>query len=229
MIKAIIFDLDNTLIDFWAFKTKSVDAAVNAMIKAGLDVSKKKAMKIIRLLYKKHGMEYKYIFQELLKKTTGKIDYKILSHALVSYRKTRGNLLVSYRGVKPTLAALKKKGYKLAIISDAPKIKAWVRLVSMNIENFFDVVITFDDTNQKKPHFMPFKKALQKLEIKPIECLMVGDNIKRDVIGAKAVGMKTVFAKYGYMGKFKKRRMHADFEISKVEDILKIVRKNDRF
>src|SRR3989338_7310100 len=103
MIKTIIFDLDNTLIDFWKFKTRSVDAAINAMIKAGLKIKKGDAMKIIHNLYRGYGMEYKYLFQELLKRVRGKIDYRILGHALVAYRKTRGNLLVSYRGVKPTL------------------------------------------------------------------------------------------------------------------------------
>lgn len=223
MLKAVIFDLDNTLIDFWNFKRKSVDAAIDAMIHVGLNVSKKKALKIIYSLYKKHGMEYKYIFQELLKEVLGKTDYRILAHALVAYRKTRGNLLVPYKGVKPTLTTLKKKGYKLAVISDAPRIKAWLRLVSMHIDNFFDVVVTFDDTKQRKPHYLPFRKALQKLKIKPSEVLMVGDNTKRDIVGAKALDIKTVFAKYGYTGTDKKPKVNADFEINRIEDLLKIL------
>lgn len=231
MIKAIIFDLDNTLIDFWNFKSKSVDAAVNAMINAGLNIRKSRARKMIHQLYKQYGMEYQYIFQELLKKVKGRVDYRILSHGLVAYRKTRGNLLVPYEGVKPTLAALKEKGYKLAVISDAPRLKAWIRLASMNIDSFFNIVITFDDTKQRKPHYLPFKKALKKLRIKPHEALMVGDNLKRDIIGAKTLGMKTVFAKYGYIGKpgkskkAKKQAKQADFEINKIEELLKVMEK----
>lgn len=224
MIKTIIFDLDNTLIDFWKFKTKSVDAAINAMIKAGLRIKKRDAMRIIHNSYKKYGMEYKYVFQGLLKKSKSGIDYRILSHALVAYRRTRGNLLVSYKGVKPTLRKLKEQGYKLAIISDAPKLKAWIRLVSMGIDEFFDVVITFDDTGKRKPHNLPFKRTLKKLRIKPSEALMVGDSITRDMIGAKALGIKTVFAKYGYIGKPKRKIKQADFEIERIEDLLGVVK-----
>jgi len=223
MIRTIIFDLDNTLIDFWKFKTKSVDAAINAMIKAGLKIKKRDAMKIIHNLYRIYGMEYKYLFQELLKRVRGKIDYRILGHALVAYRKTRGNLLVSYRGVKPTLRKLKEQGYKLAIISDAPKLKAWVRLVSMGIDEFFDVVITFDDTGKRKPNNLPFRKTLKKMRIKPEEALMVGDSIKRDIIGARTLGIKTVFAKYGYRGKQKNKTRPFDFEIERIEDLLEVL------
>ena len=39
MIKAVIFDLDNTLVDFMAMKRQAIDAAINAMIDAGLNLS----------------------------------------------------------------------------------------------------------------------------------------------------------------------------------------------
>ena len=67
MIKAVIFDLDNTLIDFMTMKKLSCDAAVSAMIGAGLNVNKSKAMKELFNLYDKYGLEEKTIFQKLLK------------------------------------------------------------------------------------------------------------------------------------------------------------------
>ena len=57
-IKAVVFDLDNTLIDFWGAKTASIDAAINAMIAAGLKIEKKKAKKILFDLYKKYQKRY---------------------------------------------------------------------------------------------------------------------------------------------------------------------------
>ena len=47
MIKAIIFDLDNTLVDFMLLKTRAVDAAIYAMIDAGLNISYEDALKRI--------------------------------------------------------------------------------------------------------------------------------------------------------------------------------------
>ena len=54
MIKAVIFDLDNTLIDFMRMKKLSCDAAISAMIDAGWNVKKDKAMKELFALYDKY-------------------------------------------------------------------------------------------------------------------------------------------------------------------------------
>ena len=70
MIKSVIFDLDNTLIDFMTMKKLSCDAAISAMIGAGLDVNKNKATKELFKLYDKYGLEEKTIFQKFLKKIT---------------------------------------------------------------------------------------------------------------------------------------------------------------
>jgi putative hydrolase of the HAD superfamily len=172
MIKAILFDIDNTLIDFYNFKNKCVDAALDAMINAGLKIEKKKADKIIWGIHRQYGMEYEHIFEEFMKRTIKKTDYRILSHGLLAYRKARLSHLVPYPGVKSTIEKLKKK-YKIAVLSDAPINKAWIRIVLMDIDDLLDVVITFDDTKKRKPHPLPFRKAIEKLKVKPSEILMV--------------------------------------------------------
>ena len=53
MIKAVIFDLDNTLLDFMSVKKKAVDAAILAMIEAGLQVNSETAQKDIFDIYNK--------------------------------------------------------------------------------------------------------------------------------------------------------------------------------
>jgi HAD superfamily hydrolase (TIGR02253 family) len=221
-IKAIIFDLDNTLIDFMKMKKMSCDHAMSAMIDAGLTVKKEKGLKTLYTLYDKYGIEHKKIFQEFLRKTLGKIDYKILAHGIVAYRSIKSGLLHPYPHVKSTLLKLKLKGLKLAIVSDAPRMRAWTRLAAMNLTEFFDVVITFDDTKQRKPHPKPFLTALKRLNLEPQEVLMVGDWPQRDIKGAKQLKMKTCFAKYGYSFA-KPPKSNADYELDEVKDLLKIV------
>ena len=223
-IRAILFDLDNTLIDFWKFKNVCVNSAVDAMIKAGLKTDKKRAGKIMWSIYDEFGMEYQYIFQEFFKRIGRKFDYRIFVHALMAYRKARTGLLVSYPGVRKTLIKLKKR-YKLAIISDAPKMKAWMRLAAMNIDSLFDVVLTFEDTGKRKPHHLPFINAIKKLGLKPGEILMVGDSLSRDMAGAKALGMKTVLAVYGRTLKPKKKPENVDFMIDRIDRLTEIVRR----
>ena len=215
MIKAIIFDLDNTLIDFMRFKTMSCEAAIDAMIDAGLDMPKKKALKTLYEIYYKEGLEDPHIFEKFLKKVTGKVDYKKLAYAIVAYRNARTGFLTPYPGTRSTLSSLKQKGLKLAIVSDAPKLKAWIRLANMKIDDYFDVVVALEDTGRTKPSRLPFRAALRDLKVRPEECLMVGDRPDRDIKGARALGMKTCFARYGNA----KGKGKWDFEITDIRDL----------
>lgn len=220
MIKAVIFDLDNTLIDFMTMKKISCDAAITAMIGAGLNVDKSKAMKELFSLYDKYGLEEKMIFQKFLKKTAKKIDYEILASGIVAYRRVRAGFLEPYPHVAEVLFELRQRGIKLAIVSDAPRLKAWIRLVSMKINHLFDVVVTFEDTKALKPSTKPFRIAFKKLRVKPQECLMVGDRPERDIKGAKKLGMPTCFAKYGNP---KAKSSEADYEINDIKELIEII------
>lgn len=222
-IKAIIFDLDNTLVDFMRVKKQSIDEAMSAMIGAGLNIDKEKGLKMLYKIYDKHGIEYKEIFQEFLKKTIGKIDYKILASAIVAYRRIKLGFLDTYPATHRTLLKLKTEGYKLAILSDAPRIRAWMRLASLKLIDFFDIVVTFEDTKEHKPHKKPFLEVLKRLNLKPEECLMVGDWPERDIKGAKAVGMKTCFARYGYHQK-KDIKINSDYVIDDIKELLEILK-----
>jgi putative hydrolase of the HAD superfamily len=221
MIEAILFDLDNTLMDFMLMKRKSCEAAIDAMISSGLRMKREKAMKILFDLYGEKGIEYNRIFQEFLSKTMGGIDYRILAQGIVAYRKAQISYVKPYPGTVKTLVRLKEKGLKLGIVSDAPSVNAWIRLVEMNLHDFFDVVVTFYDTNEKKPSKTPFLKALEKIGTKPENTLFVGDWPERDIRGAKALGMRTAFAKYGNTKKA--RKSGADFVLNRIEDLLKVV------
>ncbi|MEK6892546.1 MAG: TIGR02253 family HAD-type hydrolase [Nanoarchaeota archaeon] len=220
MLKAVIFDLDNTLIDFMRMKKLSCDAAITAMMDAGLDVEKEKAIKSLFELYDQYGLEEKQIFQHFLKKLTGEINYEVLASGIVAYRRVRAGFLEPYPYVGKVLFELKKRGIKLAIVSDAPRLKAWIRLVSMKINHLFDIVVTFEDTNEFKPSNKPFMIAFEKLNLKPGDCLMVGDRPERDIEGSKKLGMVTCFAKYGNP---KADASGADYEINNIKELLEIV------
>ena len=198
-IKAVIFDLDNTLIDFEKMKRLSCEAAIDAMLDSGLKVGKKRAMRTMFSLYGKYGWEYQKIFQVFLREVNGKVDYSIMVPGIIAYRKIKEGLLYSYPGVSMVLKELKDRGYKLAILSDAPRLQAWLRICSLKIQENFDYVITYDDTKAYKPHEKPFLLALKKLRLSPDECLMIGDSETRDIPTAKRLGMKTALARYGKM------------------------------
>ena len=221
MVKAVLFDLDNTLIDFMKMKKISCEAAISAMIDGGLPMKKNIAYKKLFELYGVHGIEHQEIFQKFLQKETGKVDYRILSKGIAAYRKVQAGFLEPYPNVRKTLLRLREKGLKLGIVSDAPKLKGWLRLAEMNLTDFFDVVVALDDTGQLKPNKLPFQAAINELKLSPAEILFVGDNPGRDIKGAANLGMKTALAKYGQV--FPSEGIKPDYVLNDIQEILAIV------
>ena len=223
MIRAVVFDVDNTLVDFRKWKNAAVDAGVVAMIDAGLDLTTEQARKKIFEIYEQKGIEYQEVFDDFLHKVLGYVDYRILAAGIVAYRRAREGTLVSYPHVNLALLRLFRMHLKLAVVSDAPRMQVWMRLVQLGVDMFFDAVVTFDDTGVRKPAPEPFRKALELLRVRPEETVMVGDWAERDISGAKTLGMQTVFARYG--DEFGTEVSGADFEIDDVLELIPIVEK----
>ena len=221
-LKAVLFDLDNTLVDFMRFKKRCSEAAIRAMVEAGLGMQEEKAKKLLFRMYKEYGIEDQRIFERFLRKAMGNVDYRVLASGIAAYRRVKAGYLAPYPKVRETLIKLKEKGLVLGIVSDAPRLQAWLRLSEMNLLEFFDVVVALDDTEKLKPSRMPFKQAIKRLGLLPKEILFVGDNPRRDITGAKRVGMVTALAEYGQVVK---EKSNSDFVLKKVSDLVKAVEK----
>ena len=196
-IKGVVFDLDNTLLDFMKMKEFAVKAAIKGMIESGLDVDEKSSYTEIVAIYEQFGWENQKVFDVFIKNQIGYLENKFLAAGIVAYRRAREANLMAYPNVNKTLMALAKSGIKLGVVSDAPSREAWMRIYYLNLYHFFDVVITYDDSGVRKPSEKPFKMSLEALNLSPKETIMVGDWPERDVVGAKKIGMKTAFARYG--------------------------------
>ena len=196
-IKGVVFDLDNTLLDFMKMKEFAVKAAVKGMVEAGLQLDEDQSYREIVAIYEEFGWENQKVFDVFIEKQIGHVEYKFLAAGIVAYRRAREANLMAYPNVNKTLMALAKAGIKLGVVSDAPSREAWMRIYYLNLYHFFDVVITFDDSGKRKPSEIPFKMSLDALQLEPDETIMVGDWPERDVVGAQQIGMKTAFARYG--------------------------------
>jgi putative hydrolase of the HAD superfamily len=220
-LKAILFDLDNTLLDFYTLKMSAIDAALVAMKNSGLKSNMEVVRNELNALFKMHGWEHQQIFQLLLEKIK-ESNPKILAAGIVAYRKEKAKHVQTYPQVVPTLNEIKKRGYKIGIVTDADTLQGWIRLTELGLENMFDAVVTRDSDGVRKPHALPFQKALAKLNVKPSETLHVGDWPARDIAGAKALGLKTALAKYGMSEVLKDESIVPDFTLNKFEDLLEI-------
>ncbi|MDI6826048.1 MAG: HAD hydrolase-like protein [Candidatus Aenigmarchaeota archaeon] len=136
-IKAVLFDLDQTLIDFIKMKVEACRSAIKAMIKAGLKIDKREGLKKLMETYHRLGIESDVAFSRFLEEQTGRIDEEILKVGIDAYLETKQRFLKPYPYVLETLETLKNLNLKLGIVTDAPRKKAMGRLNAMGIVHFF--------------------------------------------------------------------------------------------
>ncbi len=224
VLKAILFDLDNTLLDFSRFKRESALSGAKAMREAGIKLTEKELYDRIFRVYAEQGIEYNRTFSDVLYGLD--IDSHRLEHArqaaIIAYTKKKYELLKPRPKVIQTLNSLKTK-YKLGIVTDAPRDKAWQRLILSGLDAYFYPVVTFNDTRQQKPSIAPFKQALALIKVKPEEVLYLGDYPERDILGAKRAGLTTCLAKYGCM-EYNEEADVSDYRIDKFEEIVKEIK-----
>ncbi len=225
-MKAVLFDLDNTLLDFMKMKRIASAQAAFAMVSAGLKMEEKEVADSLLATYFEVGIESENAFQKYLERNKGHYAPgdrdRILASAINAYLKAKEVFLDPYPNVVPTLIKLIKKGLKLGILTDAPRLKAFQRLNAIGLEHFFDVVVCKDDTGVAKPDRLAFDTAVKRLGVPASEILFVGDNPERDILGAQKAGMKTALAEYGN-GWYKGEKVKADYVLKDISELLEIL------
>ncbi len=197
MIKAIFFDIDDTLYDSTKLTTMARQNSIRAMIDSGLpERSEEKLYTLLNGIIKKHGSNYGKHYDKLLEELGLEHDPKIVAAGVVAYEHTKEGYLTPFPGVIPTLLALKEK-YKLGVVSNGLSVKQWEKLIDLGIHHLFDVVATSEELGYSKPQKEIFLFAVEKLGLTPSECIMVGNRLDTDILGGNVAGMKTVRLKRG--------------------------------
>ena len=197
-IQAVVFDLDNTLTDFLKAKDDAIRAAADAMIDAGLPMRRDEAHRTIYAIYATEGIEYQHVFNTFLQAAMGRVEDRILAAAVVAYRRARDGSLVLYPHANMVLNRLAREGYRLAVVSDAPRFEAWRRAVSSPACTTPSTVFTFGGTaGCASPTRACSALALEELRVAPHQAATVGDRPTRNILGARDHGLDPSTARYG--------------------------------
>ena len=203
MYKHIFFDLDRTL---WDFEKNSLEVLLQLYNDYHLSTKGILDSNLFIERYKYHN-EKLWEFYRLNKISKEKLrderfmltlkDFNIFSDELASdlgkeYIKLcpKKNNLFPY--VHPVLKFLKRK-YSLHIITNGFEEVQMLKLENSNLINYFDHVITSEQVGFKKPTNQIFRFSLLKAGAKPYECLMIGDDLHADILGAKGFDIDQVF------------------------------------
>jgi len=105
------------------------------------------------------------------------------------------DLIEVFPGILELLAELKARGYKLGIVTSRLRHTTEIGLDKYHMGQYFDAVVTADDTDKHKPDPEPVNMALEKLGSKPEEAIMIGDSMF-DVLCAKNAGVKAAIVSW---------------------------------
>lgn len=209
MIKAVLFDLDGTLLDTNELISESFDYALKTILK--LELPKEEITKLFG----------KPLYSSLEPYAKEKVEEVIDTYR--SYNEERhDNMCEPFNGVKELLEALKVRGIKLGIVTSKRKSLAERGLLISGLLKYFDVFITPESTEKHKPDGEPALKACEILEVSPNEALMVGDS-HFDILCGKNAGTKTCGVRYTVLPIKELEDRNPDYFIDEALDILKIV------
>ncbi|EKD63470.1 MAG: phosphatase/phosphohexomutase [uncultured bacterium] len=206
MIKAIIFDLDGTLIDSEKLHLK---AELETLKTFGIKAKKEKILGYM-------GMGIKDYFQVLKEKFNAHYSIeKIVKAHVKTLEKYYGGLFPAVSNTKKTIRDLSKR-YTLALGTSAHTRLAKMCLKRLGIAKYFKVITGGDKVKHAKPHPEIFLLIAKKLKIKPQEIVVIEDSTN-GFKAAKSAGMQ-VIARIGSHNKSE------DFSLAdhKIKNLLKI-------
>lgn len=192
MIKAVFFDIDDTLYDTSGFAKLARKAALRAMIDAGLPLTDKDAYLLLREIIKEKGSNYNKHFNILTKRVLGEENPLLIARGMITYHNVKFALLRLFPDTMSTLIYLKKNNYQLGVISNGLTIKQWEKLIRLDLYHFFEDVITSEEAGSEKPDIEIFQMALNRMGCQAEKSVMVGNKFSEDIMGAINAGMSTI-------------------------------------
>lgn len=209
MIKAVLFDLDGTLID------------TNGLIIESFKYT------IMKHLNKKIEDEdiVKY-FGEPLLTTLGRYDKDnagILCDTYRSFNNIKHDEMVrEIDGVFETLSKLGEMGIKLAVVTSKRRSMAEKGLELFKLKEYMTAIVTPEDTKSHKPNPEPALKACEILGVDPSEAIMVGDS-HYDILCGRNAGTKTCVVKYTALPLEELLSYKPDYAVDNISELVGIV------
>lgn len=192
-VRTVLFDLDGTLID----TVKGLTQLVNLMRK---DFGKPPLSEEIVGRYIGKGMLV-LVRRAMTESMDAPLDDQIYQLAVKSLflhtEKGEYHKGTIYPGTKEVIESLKKKGLKIAVVTNKPYNMTLEVLEQAGIKDLFDVIIGGDSASSPKPSGAPVLLACEKLGVEPGQAIMVGDS-GNDSQSAKAAGVACLLVSTGW-------------------------------
>lgn len=189
MIKAIVFDLDDTLISEKEY-VKSGFKVVSNKIAEDYGLNSEVVFNKMLELFEESAKE---VFNRVLDSFNIKYTKEIIVELIKSYREHTPDIKF-FDDVIPTINDLRNKGYKLGIITDGYKETQLRKIEVLKCRELFDEIIITDELGREfwKPHEKAYRLMSEKLSVKLENMIYIGDNVMKDFITANKLHIETI-------------------------------------
>ncbi|MCC6406032.1 MAG: TIGR02253 family HAD-type hydrolase [Planctomycetes bacterium] len=200
-LRAILFDIDDTLCDTTGFARQARRNAVKAMVAAGLKADPEVVFAELEEVIAEFSSNYEHHFDKLLlrlprESLTNLNRSLVVAAGVAAYHDTKFHELRTFPGVKELFHDLKAAGLRLGVITHGLSVKQAEKLVRLGLVPYLDreAVFISDEIGISKPNPKLYQLALRTLALQPRQVMYVGDNPKNDIAPPKKLGMVTVWA-----------------------------------
>lgn len=168
MKKAVIFDLDGTLIDSEPMKTVAYNRALKKLFGKGIPPGKTRHPGA-------HEIENAQLFLDMLQER-GRVE-DVIREKRAAYQEMYEQEMKLFKGVINLLDELQKKEIVMAVATGANRESTEYIIEKLNLKDYFSLVMTGDDVQEQKPHPEIFLKTVQRLNQSVGTCIVVEDSM----------------------------------------------------
>ena len=203
-LHAIFFDIDDTLYSTSEFSEIARSDAIDAMIEAGLNLSKEQIQEELEEVVNEFTPNYEHHFDKLLLRVPRRY-YKGINPAIIvaagvmAYHEVKSTRLCPYEDAMEALRRLSRTDLILGVITEGLEVKQAEKLVRMRINQYLspNAIFISNQLGISKPNRKIYQRACSDLNLKPSETMYVGDNPLYDIDPPNRVGMITVRMRRG--------------------------------
>jgi len=196
-VKAVIFDIEDTLYDSSLQMRMTRLNAIRAMIEDGLPANLENGYKTLEAIINEYGPHYTKHFDKLLERLGLKWNPRVIAAGVVAYREMSEAYLKPFPDTVLTLIKLRDLKYKLGVVSEGRAVKEWQKLIQLGVHHLFHSVVISEELGTEEFSTSLFKKCLEDLGVKPEETVYVSSRPKEGILYANKSGVITVRMRKG--------------------------------
>ena len=201
-LRAVFFDIDDTLFGTTEFARHARRNSVRAMIAAGVKLPEDEVLReleeVIREFSSNYEHHYDKLLQRLPRQALGDVNRALVVAAgVVAYHDTKFRDLAPFPEVPDFLRAARESGLLLGVITHGWTQKQAEKLIRLGILGHFDphAIFISDQVGISKPNPKLYALALRELGLEPRQAMMVGDSLPNDIAPPQRLGMRTAWAR----------------------------------